>query len=146
MQPFLFYNIKNKPKEKKMLKIYTAVKIKTDIPELMEGHLTLSFSDIKETEKLTLKKLSDFFPSKTIISEIVFFEKAGVTVALVNSKEIVSAHNYLNSIGLNYDMNFNPHVTLSYGGENKVKQFSWLIGQEIIFDEVYLKIKNFNRG
>lgn len=43
-------------------------------------------------------------------------------------------------------MNFNPHVTLSYGGENKVKPFSWLIGQEIIFDEVYLKIKNFNRG
>ena len=41
-----------------MLKIYTAVKIKTDIPELMEGHLTLSFSDIKETEKVGCLQLT----------------------------------------------------------------------------------------
>jgi 2'-5' RNA ligase len=129
-----------------MLKMYTAVKVKSSFPELNNGHLTLSFSDVKETEKLCLKTLSDFFPSKATISEIVFFDKAGVTVALVNSQEIISANNYLNSIGMEYDMDFKPHVTLSYGGENKVEFFSHLINKEIEFDEVYLKIKNFNKG
>lgn len=129
-----------------MLKMYTAVKIKSDLAEFSDGHLTLSFSDIKETDKLSFEKLSEFFPSKAIIEKIEFFENAGVTVAIINSVEIFKAYNYLNSVGLIYNMEFKPHVTLSYSGKNESSHFFHLIEKEIILSDVYLKIKNFKKG
>lgn len=126
-----------------MLKIYIAVKVKSEIEKLNAGHLTLAFQNINETSKLEITDLNNCFPANGVVKDIVYWEKSNVTVALIENKEgnLYKAKKLCESAGFNYDMEFIPHVTL--GRNNLINEHLNLKGEEVSFSTPYIRLKNF---
>lgn len=125
-----------------MLKSYMAASVSSkNLPE--DKHLTLSFCDLKATNKFSMKTMMSLFPCKGIIVDVVYWPKPNVTVALISSENILKAHEYCKSVGFDYDHDFNPHITLDRG--NKTEMFNHLIYSEVGFDDVYLRQKDFEK-
>jgi len=125
-----------------MLKSYMAASVASEnFPS--DKHLTLSFCDLKATSKFSMKTMMNLFPCKGFVVDVVYWSKPDVTVALVASENIIKAHEYCQSVGFDYNHEFNPHITLDRG--NKTEMFSHLICSEVEFDDVYLRQKDFEK-
>lgn len=125
-----------------MIKNYIAAKMEpSDCSFFDNAHLTLSFGDTKETQKLSMKKLLSFFPCTGNVIDIVYWPNVNLTVALIDSPEILDAQKYCESVGFNYDLDFLPHVTLCK--EDLSNDLKHLKGKKIHFHDVYIRQKDF---
>jgi len=128
--------------EDKMLKLYMAALSKSDLSALDNKHVTLSFSDTKATEKLSFNDLMGFFPCQGYVKDVVYWERADVTVALLNVENILEAQNYCASVGFDYDLEFIPHITLGRG--DLVSESRDVIWRSLELVDCYIRLKDFN--
>lgn len=125
-----------------MLKTYIATVTKSSVVELDDKHVTLAFNDPKNTDKLSFKALMEFFPCVGVVKEVVYWERAGVTVALLDCSALIEAQKYCESVGYDYNLEFIPHVTVARG-ESQVEAMSHLIGKEVVMEDCYIRCKDF---
>lgn len=125
-----------------MLKNYIAVSLeKGESNAFDKAHLTLSFGDVKETQKLSMKKLTSFFPCSGTITKVVYWPHVNLTVALIDSETILEAQKYCESVGFDYNLDFIPHVTL--GASDLAIGMKNLEGKRVHFHDVYIRQKEF---
>lgn len=125
-----------------MFKNYIATITKSSIVELDDKHVTLAFNDPQNTDKLSLKTLMGFFPCVGVVKEVVYWDRAGVTVALLDCSALIEAQKYCQSVGYDYDLEFIPHVTVAKG-ESQVEAMSHLISKEVVMGDCYIRCKDF---
>lgn len=129
------------------LKIYCAVKASVENKtgkSLLSGHITLSFLEMTETDKLfpgqifpSDKKLSGF------VSGIEYWKHKNLTVLLVESPDLHIAQKQLSEVGFTYNQyDFLPHITIGAG--DLTEQYSSMIGESVSFSDFYIRIKDFN--
>ena len=125
-----------------MLRVYLAAVSKSDVELLDNKHVTLSFGDTKATDKLSFNELMRFFPCQGYVKEVVYWERPDVTVALLNTENILSAQKYCQSVGFDYDLDFIPHITLGKGNlVDKFKEVEW---QNFELVDCYIRLKDFS--
>lgn len=125
-----------------MLKVYIAALSKSDLPALDNKHVTLSFGDTKATKKLSFNELMRFFPSQGYVKDVVYWERADVTVALLNTENVLEAQRYCASVGFDYDLDFIPHITLGRG--DLVSESKDVVWQSLELVDCYISLKDFN--
>lgn len=124
--------------EEKMLKTYIATVTKSPVVELDDKHAMLVFNDLKNTDKLFLKALMNFFPCVGIVKEVVYRKDEGVTVAILDCPYLIEAQKYCKSVGYDYSLDSMPQVTVAKG-ESQVKAMSRLIGKEVVMEDNYIR-------
>lgn len=113
--------------------VYTALKTKCKEHKELNGHITTSFMKVEgKMPKLT----TCVNESIATVAEIKYLEDGNVTVAVVDCHLAYSRHNHFNDIGLTYDYEFIPHITLCSG--NKVGDFSHLVGEFAYCGDEYI--------
>lgn len=125
-----------------MLKVYVAAISKSHHVELNDKHLTLSFGDAIETNKLSFSELMRFFPCQGYVKDVVYWERANVTVALLNVENILCAQKYCESVGFSYDLEFVPHITLGKG--DVADESKALVGNSFELVDCYIRMKDFS--
>lgn len=125
-----------------MLKNYIAVALEeSGCKTFDKAHLTLSFGDVKETQKLSMKKLMSFFPCSGTIKQVVYWPHVNLTVALIDSETLLEAQKYCESVGFGYDLDFLPHVTL--GCSDLTVEMEKFEEKRVHFHDVYIRQKEF---
>lgn len=112
--------------------VYTAVKTYSEKFKELDGHITTSFTKIdSSTPKITLQDVNSF----CVISSIKYLPHGNVTVAVINSLEILEVHAQKMSMGFNYDYDFIPHITLCRGDSSD--KYDYLIGEQVKLKNEY---------
>lgn len=113
--------------------VYTAFVSSCDEAKELNGHVTTSFTWMEgRMPKLQTCSAQGI----CTVKDVVYFEGADVTVALVASKLAEDRHKVLTSIGLKYEHEYLPHVTICKG--NKVVEFTQLIGINVMLHSEYI--------
>lgn len=117
----------------KSVYMYTAITTHSNFHELV-GHITTSFTKVN-------RKLPKIFP-RTVeqevvtVSNVVYWKDSNVTVALVPSEAARIEYQLYKNLGLDYEYEFIPHVTLCPG--NLVEEYKDLIGKEVHMGYTYI--------
>lgn len=113
--------------------VYTALKTKCKEHKELNGHITTSFMKVEgKMPKLT----TCVNESIATVVEIKYLEGGNVTVAVVDCHLAHSRRKHFNDLGLTYDYEFIPHITLCSG--NKVVDFSHLVGEFAYCGDEYI--------
>ena len=116
--------------------IYTALTATSDDTKELNGHVTTSFTWVK-SKRLPKIRLSTA-SQQAIVTGIEYFESANVTVALVESSLAHLRHEVFTTLGLEYEYELNPHITLCNG--NKVNDYLHLMGRKVLLGNEYVGI------
>lgn len=111
---------------------------------IFSGHTTLAFLTPKETEKISaLDLLLPEDDSVGVVKEIVYWEKADLTVMLVDCpSSLLKLQKKLSNKGFSYEeFEFIPHITIGKG--NQIEKFKHFKGNTIEFYDVYFRMKDF---
>lgn len=118
----------------KQMFVYTATKTHSTNQAELNGHITTSFTAVKKgLPKLhTLNQKTEI----AFVTEIEYFPGADVTVARVGSDTAWVAFLYYKELGLEYEHEFKPHITLCKG--NYVTLYRHLVGESVIIGDSYI--------
>lgn len=119
--------------------LYVAIRTMSDIEALDDKHLTICYMTVSETSKLNVNEI---IPSQVSakVTDIVYWERVNLTVALIDSEESKSAYQMLTNNGFTYDLDFIPHVTIGKG--DKTEENINLIGKEIMIGNPYIRLRS----
>lgn len=113
--------------------LYTALKTKSRDHDVLNGHITTSFMQI---EGKMPKIRTHVEESIAIVTNIEYFNGADVTVAIVDCWLAHRDREKYEEIGITYDHEFIPHITICNG--NKVYDHQTLIGKHAYVGGEYI--------
>lgn len=122
----------------KILKLYIAAEVNiAGVDEVL--HVTLCHMTPKETKKLHF----DFFkPIKCNVTDIQYWGKPNLTVAILDPAELQKLQSQLHNIGYKYeDYEFVPHITLGVGDLSL--KYQSLVNQAATVSTPYIRLKEF---
>ena len=114
--------------------VYTAFRTFSPLHTELKGHVTTSFSQIKDT--MPKIPFSGFDGTGEVIG-IEHFKDADVTVALINCDGVISRHAELMASGLEYEYELMPHITLCRGGDSS-DRYAHLVGATVNVGSEYI--------
>ena len=113
--------------------VYTALKTKSREHKELNGHITTSFMAVKGK----MPKLSTCVnESVATVVDIKHLVGGDVTVAVVDCHLANSRRSHFESIGLSYDYEFIPHITICSG--NCVDDYQHLVGEFAYCGDEYI--------
>lgn len=121
--------------------LYVALRTKSDIEILNDKHVTICHMRTEPTSKLDVNSIMPEQVS-AVIYDVVYWDRANITVAIISSPEVYLAQRLLLESGFIYDLEFIPHITISTG--NISRECYGLIGNGLIICDPYIRIKSAN--
>ena len=118
-----------------MQKVFFHTALKVLDNELKDKHITTMFSEFSGNGAFSTSTEEDL----AIITDIVFWEKAGVVVALVDCDLAHKRHQFFVNQGYKYDYEYKPHITLEYTKKDKTNKYKHLIGKRLWIGMEYFK-------
>jgi hypothetical protein len=103
--------------------------------KLKGKHITTMFSEFTGSGKFST---STSIGNAHII-DVVYWENVDVTVALVDCAFAWDRYEFFTSLGFNYDLEYQPHITVSKESGNCVEEFKHLIGTSVTIGKEYFK-------
>lgn len=101
-------------------------------------HLTLMYGELKATPRFYLGE-HGMRGHGTNVEDIVYWEHVDLTVAIINHTKYLQDRFdfYSKELGIEYDYEFVPHVTLGKG--NLVEEHAYLKGTDVDFSDEYIR-------
>ena len=104
--------------------------------ELKDKHITTMFSEFTGKGKFQTSRDDGM----AIIKDIVYWEEAGVTVAVVDCDLAVQRYQFFTAQGYHYDYpEYIPHITLEYTKSDTSDKYKHLIGNKYWVGFEYFK-------
>lgn len=113
--------------------VYTALKTKSRNYEALNGHITTSFMNVAGKMPKIRTHVTE---SVATVTAIEHFKEADVTVAIVDCWLAHRDRERYEAIGLTYEHEFIPHITICKG--NKVDDHQVLIGKHAYVGSEYI--------
>lgn len=124
------------------IKMYAALKVDAIHDALHEKHITLAFSDIIETDKLSTLQLVESIPLMAHVTDVVYWPIPGITVALFKEETFEDVKGILENAGFTYsDNDYMPHITICEG--DYAESHRVLVGKSVMPTDVYIRLKDF---
>lgn len=118
-----------------MQKVFFHTALRVLDNELKDKHITTMFSEFIGQGAFSTSTEDDI----AIITDIVFWEDAGVVVALVDCDLAHKRYQFFVDQGYKYDYEYKPHITLEYTKINKINDYKNLIGKKVLVGMEYFK-------
>lgn len=118
--------------------LYIAIRTMSELEALDDKHLTICYMPASETSKLNFNEIMPSHVSAKV-TDVLYWERVNLTVALIDSEESRRAYQVLNRSGFTYDFEFIPHVTICQG--DKTSEYRGIIGEEIIIGNPYIRVR-----
>ncbi|MGL5014332.1 MAG: hypothetical protein ACRC6V_08605 [Bacteroidales bacterium] len=118
----------------KQMFVYTAIATHSTSMDELIGHITTSFTKVKKG--LPKLKTLNTKAEVAFVTDIEYLKGGDVTVARIFSDTAWADFLYYQELGLEYEYEFKPHITLCKG--NHADKYNHLIGESVIMGEAYI--------
>lgn len=118
-----------------MISVYTAFKTMSPNYKCLNGHITTSFTNC--TRKLQKISTSNVACSGVVVA-VEYWAEPNVTVARIDSDQVVKRHNELMELGLDYGYEFKPHITICE--DDLADSVQGLVGATVIICDEYVGV------
>ncbi|NLR52117.1 hypothetical protein HG694_01245 [Citrobacter freundii] len=118
--------------------LYIALRTESDTDALSDKHITVCYMSASATSKLDVNSIMPQ-KAKASVVDVVYWERANLTVAIIDSPEAYCAYEASMASGFTYDLEFIPHVTLGCG--DATSEHKNLVGKTLSIGSPYIRLK-----
>lgn len=116
--------------------VYTAFKTECHQDRRLNGHITTSFTVVQGKMPKIFTRPASYPRELAMVVAVEYWAKPDVTVALVESRHLLDRHIDLLEVGLSYEHEFRPHITLTRG--DALTEYAGCVGVQVCLGDEYV--------